>query len=427
MKTLRLVQIGDVHYPDSRHERLGDLKDEAFPPTVAESVRLTPLQCVVRALAEEQERSPKALLFCGDLTSRGSLQGYKDCLDYLSEVLRLPTWRLNRVHAVPGNHDVDRAGIDVTSGSLFRKFDGFKQAWEDIGLPILTVEGPRDSIVRVGKVGAHIFSLNSSLGCGEKRHLPANIKDQLWDLLSAYIKSVGSDAAFETIGETLDTPGFGQDDINRICAAIRQGKESLMPIVLSHHNILPQALLRIDMYTEALNSGLVRSRFAQLSKPVLYCHGHIHENPIEIVQQVPIVGSSALVCISAPELRRGFNVLQIEYGSKNIPLGCRLFQYVLRLTDGEVRHTEHRLPFYKPDQLNLRRVGHPLLPRVLSNLPENDVRLPDLHAQLRKQDETIDAADLADSLKEGQWLGFVQLSDDQYEAEFWTVRRIVRQ
>lgn len=366
MKSLRLLQIGDIHYPDKRNERLGDLKDESFPSGIADAAQLSPLQCVVRAVTEVQEQRPKALLFCGDLTSRGNVAAYQECLSYLSKALRLNAYRPDNIHAVPGNHDVDRKSIDPSGVDLLKKFGEFRKAWEDIGLPILTVDAFRESVVRLGqKKAARIFSVNSSLGCGEKRYLPTKVRDELATLLAGYCSSVGLDAAFETVGETLDTPNFVAADITNICSQIQLMHETEQPVVVSHHNILPQALLRIDVYTEAVNAGFVRSRLSQLSRPVLYCHGHIHENPIEVVHKLPASESSALICISAPEFSRGFNVLDIEYGVNNIPLGCRLSRHTLELSDGSMKSVTHRIPFYRPDQLNLRRLGHPLLPQIL--------------------------------------------------------------
>lgn len=236
---------------------------------------------------------------------------------------------------------------------------------------------------------------------------------------------MGLSKAFAVVGETLDSPGFLQQDIERVCGELGVLDEAVMAVVLSHHNILPQALLRVQIYTEAMNAGMVRSRLSTLRRPVLYCHGHIHDNPAEVVQQVP-ASVARLICISAPELSRGFNVLALDYGHRGYPLGCRLFQHQLQLRDGAVTCKELRIPFYAPDQLTLRRLGHPRLPVVLSQLPDHDIRFDDLIQALASFTPPPPVDEVAEALLEGQWLGFVEISNLEFEPKEWIVRMVVR-
>jgi hypothetical protein len=389
-------------------------------------MQLTPLTCIARALETEMETSPNALLFCGDVTSFGDVAGYRSCLEYLDNVLRLRKWNGRRVHAVPGNHDVERGKVDATGTDLFAKFAEFKRAWADVNLPILTVDEARITDLTVSKtLRAKLLSLNSSVGCGEKRHLPSSIRDQLANLLDAYVSKVGLSKAFDVVGETLDSPGFLQKDIERVCAELGALDETVMAVVLSHHNILPQALLRVQIYTEVMNAGMIRSRLSRLNRPILYCHGHIHDNPVELVQQIP-VSRARLICIAAPELSRGFNVLQIDYGHRGYPLGCRLQQHQLQARDGAVTRTETNIPFYAPDQLTLKRLGHPRLPLVLSRLPDHDIRFDEIFEALAASGPRISKAEVSDVLLEGQWLGFVEISNRDFAAQEWIIRKVVR-
>jgi hypothetical protein len=426
VKSVRILQIGDVHFPDAHLETLGDLKDAAYPAKVIDKMRLTPLTCVVRALEAEMEKSVNALLFCGDITSFGDVAGYRACLAYLSDILRLKKWNRRKVHAVPGNHDVERGKTDAPGTDLFAKFAEFKRAWEDVNLPILTVDAARITDLIVSKtVRAKLLSLNSSVGCGEKRHLPSDIQSQLADLLDAYVSTVGLSKAFEVVGEKLDSPGFLQTDIERVCAELDALDETVMAVVLSHHNILPQARLRVQIYTEVMNAGMIRSRLSRMNRPVLYCHGHIHDNPVELVQQIPL-STARLICVVAPELSRGFNVLQIDYGHRGYPLGCRLYQHQLQLRDGAVTRSEIRIPFYTPDQLAVRRLGHPRLPLVLSRLPDHDIRFDDIVEAVGSSGPPISAAQVSEVLLEGEWLGFVELSNRDFAAQEWIIRKVVR-
>jgi hypothetical protein len=252
LKTLEIVHIGDVHFPESKDERLADIRDSGFPPGVAERAKLTPLRCVARKYTAVVDKQPDVLLFSGDLTSFGDAQGYRDCLTFLNQLFNLKRLPQKRLHAVPGNHDVDRLNVDPSGKDLRRKFETFVLAWEDLGIPILAVDAVRKSSVSIPKAGASgvtLFSLNSSLGCGEMRY-PLEIQNKLSDLLSDYAKSVGEKDAFPLVGEILDTPAFDQDHIEEVCHTIGGMNKKNVPVVVAHHNILPQASPRVAAYTE---------------------------------------------------------------------------------------------------------------------------------------------------------------------------------
>lgn len=137
-----MLQIGDVHYPEAVSESLGDVKDRVFPPGVREATTITPMQCVLRAaMREADQRKLHSVLFCGDLTSFGRAEEYRKCVEHFHKALNLATYDSRRIHAVPGNHDVDRTLVKPTE--MFEKFIPFQRAWEDVGLSVLAVRAPR--------------------------------------------------------------------------------------------------------------------------------------------------------------------------------------------------------------------------------------------------------------------------------------------
>lgn len=424
MKSLKLVHVGDVHFPDAIAERVADVKDEAFPARIADMMIMRPIQCVMRALQAELDSRTDAIVFSGDFTSGGNIPAYSECLEHFGRVLNLARWDPTRVHAVPGNHDVDRSQISADGSEPFKKFEAFAVAWKRFGVSVLTVEGVRQTEVTDGNCRTALFSLNSCIGCGEKRYLPKIIADKLERLMNDYVSDVGPKIGFDLIGETLDTPAFRQEDIESVCSQIKALDPHVLPLVVSHHNLLPQALLRIELYTELLNAGFVRSRFTRLPRPLLYCHGHIHDTPLEVIQR-PANQSARLVCISAPQVSRGFNVIYIDYGSSGYPLGCRVEHFELNLRDCEVASRSSRVPFYGPDYRLIRRFGHELLPRILANLPD-DIRLIDLEQNLSSQHASLSIEVLADALLEAEWFGFVELVDKDLPAQYWNVRKLVR-
>ncbi len=132
-----------------------------------------------------------------------------------------------------------------------------------------------------------------------------------------------------------------------MCAHLAGGAARLISIVLSHHNLLPQAIPRVALYAELLNAGVARSRLLGLHKTILYCHGHIHDDPIEVLTDPQNPGSQVIL-ISAPTLSRGFNTITTEFGRKGFPLGCIITAHRLRKRDGSVERRSVRVPLHIP-------------------------------------------------------------------------------
>jgi len=423
MTQVRLIQVGDVHFPEAQGQPVSDLKDSAFPLRIAEVAQYTPLQAVMRNLLRQVDDRCDGVLVCGDLTSFGNLPAYASCLRYLGPVLdRFPP---DHLHAVPGNHDIDRTRASLAAGSLSDKFAPFREAWRDLGLPVLTVEPFRTTEI-TSKSGAkvRVFSVNSCLGCGERRHLPPAICDQLEELLRRHVEAEGLEKAFPLIGETLDTPTFAGSDIEAVCGAISDLDSHVVPFVLAHHNLLPQAFLRIAMYAEAINAGLFRSRLTRLRRSVLYCHGHVHADPLETVSQSTPTGME-LVCVSAPRFTEGFNVLTVEFGTRGLPLGCTISRHRLDLSDGSFSTTDTRLPFHRPEVDTIRRVGHDDLLALIGVLHHDFMRFSDALERLSKAlDRRVRKQTLELLLREAEWLGCVRLNNAEQSSDHWHVRRI---
>ena len=421
--TMQVLQIGDVHYDHAVEETIGDFQDKAFPAVVRNVVSLNPIRCVLRKVASESKHQKfDGILLCGDLASRGDPKEYLRCVEALRDALNLRNYETKRLHAVPGNHDIDRAmagGSDVDS--LSNKFSPFSQAWEQIGIPILTVDTPRSTNISKARTKLQLTSINSAVGCGEKRFLPSGIRDELDGLLKSYSQTHGGLAgAFDLVGESLDTPAFRQEDVQQICDSIHSLDSKVLPIVLSHHNLLPQALLRTEMYTELINSGFVRSRLLKLNRPIIYCHGHIHSNPVELIEQSGI-DNALIVCIAAPELRKGFNILRIYFSSKHYPLGCEVKQFEIDQRDGGMVEIIRRVPFQITATKPIRTIAHDLLPEILSQLSDRETRFSELLRSLK-----LDSGAIATSLQEAHWLGLIEVTNPGDEVTTWNFRRLPR-
>jgi len=78
-------------------------------------MNMRPTQCVSRTLQAQLEGA-HAVLFSGDLTSKGNMPAYSECLAHFGKALGLTRWAPENVHAVPGNHP--GIAIPARSGTL---------------------------------------------------------------------------------------------------------------------------------------------------------------------------------------------------------------------------------------------------------------------------------------------------------------------
>lgn len=426
MKSLKIIQLGDVHYPDA--SLLADAQDCAMPSEIVDVAAAHPIRNTMKAVLEVCQQDPAVggIFLCGDLTSRGDLPGYQRCVRYFRSSLRTMCatfWNESRLHVVPGNHDIHRSKCDPSGADLFQKFLPLIACWDQPGDPQLSVRSVRRSTVMVDSAKAELFSLNSCLGCGERRHFPNELQ-HLQDLVRTANPDITPEREFALFGEQLDTPAFAEEHITSLLSSISSLPNTEAVLISAHHNILPQALVRIAMYTEVLNGGLVRSRLAQCQRRVIYCHGHIHDEPVDIVS-TPTDPSGGVIVVSAPPFTDGFNVLEIQYGVNGRPLGLIVHPHRIR-KDGMVTENQGdilRIPLVTaadivecaPDRLG--PILH-ALPRD-SFCKANDV----LEEARRTLGIQIRPQTLADLLLDGEWLGSVQILNRDRLFHNWHIRR----
>jgi hypothetical protein len=313
---------------------------------------------------------------------------------------------------VPGNHDISRPV--ASSGDIFDKFNEIKQAWVDINREEMQPSVVRTTHIQDANSKATIFSVNSCVGCGEQRYLPESVRDEMQKVLDDYSAKNGVDKAFDLIGEQLDTPAIHDDHIGTIMDSIRQlQKQSEMPIILAHHGLLPQATTRMQIYSELLNSGSVRFSLASHGRPVIYCHGHIHEDPIEIVTH-PQQENGRVVMISAPLLKDGFNLINLIFNTEGSSLGCEIFPF--RLQNGQIVKKE-AIRISLLDGENIIPSGSKLS-KALSKTSDVFKRFDEI-----KNAVDLDDADTADALLELEWMSHLEIRNRKDEHRHWQIRR----
>ena len=425
MKAIKLIQIGDIHYPDHKDNVFADIRDKAVSTSLIGAIAPPKLQTVMRKVAEVARKDGvSGLLLCGDFTSRGDLAQYDECVRYVHTALDIAnpsSWQPDAVHAVPGNHDVNRSRCDPAREDLTIKFEALRGAWDRIGLSILPIDGIRATALAPAGHSLRLVSINSCMGCGEPRHLPESIRGDLETLLRRYETTADPSDAFALIGEQLDTPAFTHEDVDALIADINALDDTCLPIVLAHHNLLPQALLRVDLYTELLNSGLTRSRLTSCKRPILYCHGHIHSDPVEqiIDQRNP---SGKVTVVSAPELVDGFNLITVHFAANDAPVGCEITKYRTQHHGGVDVDGIVRVPLVGTDAVS--RFASDDLRHLIRMTNSQQRRFDDLWIQFKTDVRNVQRQTIRELLVEAEWLSLVEIEDRNVPFQNWKIRRV---
>lgn len=352
-RELVIIQLGDLHFPEFKTVTTEvDSKDRATPGELAAALDLPIPVAIRKAVIAQLNESPGAVLaICGDITSRGDRDGFTEGLAYLATILDDPTLvhrpSEDRIHLVPGNHDVDFKGDSpFVAWDDVARFDVLAELCESAGLGDILTRSHRASTATLSSGGGvSLVSVNTCRGTGAtRRELPAGRGDPV---LAAALLHVEDPSALAgeiatmnpevTLQETLDVPLLHPTEIEAISSAWAAADKRLVAVVLAHHGILPQHTPRLNPYTEMANAGQARRALAKLNRPVIYLHGHIHQHVVEVIDFPK--SSDALpmhertVVIAAPELKSGFNKVVVEFDPNGFPLGVRVEEF--RISPGE--------------------------------------------------------------------------------------------
>ena len=402
-RRFRLIVVGDVHYPEHKDEVDADVKDQTFP---AHLVSRVAKPRVTRVARELQKYRGDGTVVLGDLTSRGNLQGYVECVDYLAKLLRwndkveVPDEAL---HVVPGNHDIDRAL--VAAGT---QYEPLQNTLKNIGRDILPVNAPRR--VHSNNSPVAIWSLDSCVGCGTQRGLPQDIADALRKLPDPFDRQY----------EGLDTPAFDEGHIDTLIDGINGEPSTILPVVVFHHNLLPQHMPRIAPYTEVINGGYLRRRLLDLDRPIVVLHGHLHSTVLEYVARA---GTGGLYCLGATKFVDGFDIVDIHFSSVG-PLGFTVHRFRIG-DDAQQSWTSEEISFAR--RLHGATGVGELAQALYRFIPDTYITLIDLRSKyVTATTEGPQKKTVAIATEELRWAGLVEVADHQYGWENWRIRRVDR-
>jgi hypothetical protein len=218
--------------------------------------------------------------------------------------------------------------------------------------------------------------------------------------------------------ERLDTPAFFEEDVDNLVASIRDTARTKVPVVIAHHNLLPQALPRISPYAELLNGGMLRERLGGLDQPVLYLHGHIHSSPVEVVL-TPSAPRARLIIVAAPLFVEGFNRLAFEFTADGVPLGVEVTPSRVQRSGGFQPRAVIRVPLVAPyDSAHSESVDSVVA--VVKGASAH-MRYREVKRTVRVNGRHLSDSHLQDALREAEWLGWVNLINREYEPASWQI------
>ncbi len=418
MQLFKIIQVGDVHFTDSENTASPvDNKDPGFPGTLSAAIGTTPLQSIFRAVARTiEEEVPELVAFMGDFTNRGDAKGLEDCLIYLRGLLPAD-WTPSSApicQLLIGNHDVDRRKDPETDD----RFHDINRAIQLAGFPAASVLAPQELPFGASpSAELRVYGINSCRGCGQVRLLGGLLAKLAGPEIERILRDGGSEAQLDEIYEGIDTPAIEDATLAQLRDSISRLPETAMPVVCAHHNILPQTTPRIAPYSELINAGSVRSGLLMLDRPVIFLHGHLHDDPVEVIRS-PNHPRAAIISISAPLLRDGFNVVTVAHNEDGVPLGCEVTRY--RRSGSHV----DRLP---PQSIAIWNASEGLSMvsasgrELMRQIPPDKVGYPaELIAAMGWQPDR-----LYDVVEELRWLGLVNVQNPDRPRSHWRMARAV--
>ncbi|WP_157863557.1 metallophosphoesterase [Mycolicibacterium obuense] len=342
-----MLQIGDIHYDKFSEKTLAvDNKDKTPPAGIVQNLARPVSLVIGEHLKSRMSAGDRpAVVICGDLTSRGDTETYKRAVAYLEQLLcAIPATCPNadQVHIVPGNHDVDWRKTMPYADLSVHRLRPIVDIVDSSLIPAPLTVTTRTSNIQSGNAAATISSVNTCRASGAYRQRPEfRIADPIIQALAeasgldeSELRSKVATALADSPPEShegLDIPLIEAGDLQYLVTTIGQPPPSGLHIVAAHHGFLPQVTARINPYSEMVNGGDVRQALLASGRPVVYLHGHIHEDRVEVItagstmKQVP--ARPQVVIISAPEFADGYNELEFEFSERGTALGLIIKRY----------------------------------------------------------------------------------------------------
>jgi hypothetical protein len=367
MSSISILHIGDMHFNDIEMEPNKKIENDLRGVKVL-SFEYSHNQQIRKNLFQVfGKRKNQAILLSGDFCSLGDIKAFSDCIDFLRVQFHENLYgdiTKDKLFLVLGNHDVNK-----NSQKPDEKFLPFTKIITEKFFPLPPIDEVRWKIIENPDIGKILLiAVNSCSNWGNPQFHPYTLTEIIASLKQ---KGKQSEKEFdETIIEyfdrtglpafnILDVPFIEKKDIEEIIRLIRENTDCL-PIIFTHHNILPKQYFQDKVFNGLINGGTIRNSLAELNRPIIFLHGHLHIDPIEVIS-TPTKNESKIIAISAPLLFKttgddffdvfGFNEIKIifSYG-ENKPIGCKIVSYRGLPGSNEIIKTIKKIPFFDPPE-----------------------------------------------------------------------------
>ena len=430
---IRVLQIGDVHFPKaSVTQPAADIKRDALGVGSQIAPEGARFQKMTQYLASFDEDYIDAIAFMGDFTTGDrdlakQMDGLEACISYFDINIVRPLMgsrAFSNVLFVPGNHDVDRTKCP-TVGDRLVKFQQYKAALAARGQSHISLSDvSRVDVASDGNQMA-LYGLNTCLACGEFMSFPPSVAAKLAERLAEVLLADAGDDATQLIAEYLDlteqvdAPMIDDatlDALDNELESYQRRHPQGVPVVVGHHNLLPQIVPRVAPFSELVNSGKLRSRLSARNYPICYLHGHIHDSPIEVIfnQDHP---DGCVISISAPQYIDGVNIIEFHFDESGEPLGL----VVAPIKQDELA-TITRSP---PRRISFRQGRHrvaAISPLARSIFYETFAKSTILHFnELLKAHATDTPEAVENAVLELEWLELVQIHNRDRNPRKWNI------
>lgn len=334
---IRVIQVGDVHLPQWEEEKSYspiDKKDKNYSPSIISDIQgLDNIAAVLKRLAKiGTSDQTDAVVFMGDFTTRGATEQIPAAIEIFTNIFTKFDSSRVPIFGVPGNHDVDKN--EALKHGASGKFSPLQKSFKEYGWHEPPIDRSRRVQLQCAGKTLPISLINTSIGSWSAHLLPDVLEQQFSNdrLADVPIKQTAKlTGANDPEGDfeiqknektradqlfAMDVPFISRGTTASLGRDFNENSDKDTHIIVGHHNFLPQKIPRITPYGEMLNAGMFRRYLQNTRRNIVYLHGHIHDDPIEIIgipafekgsQAYSQPSTSKIVSISAPPIWEGFN------------------------------------------------------------------------------------------------------------------------